>query len=135
LIRPVVSEGGLAYKHVNVAAQRRDPRSLLNVIERLIRTRKECPAIGWGLATVLDTKAPAVLAQCCQWQGQTILTLHNLSHEPQIVSLDLNQYECDHLIDLLDDEDPPVVEEGCFETRLSEYGYRWYRIGQAGALL
>ena len=58
-----------------------------------------------------------------------------MSHEPQVVSLDLNQYECDHLIDLLDEQDSPPVEEGCFEVRLSEYGYRWYRIGQAGALM
>jgi maltose alpha-D-glucosyltransferase / alpha-amylase len=135
LLRPVVSTGGLAYQHVNVAAQRRDPKSLLNVIERLIRTRKECPAIGWGTCTILDTKVPAVLAHTCQWEDQTILLLHNLSHEPQVVSLDLTQYECDHLIDLLDDQDSPPVEEGCFETRLSEYGFRWYRVSRPGALL
>src|SRR6185295_8916207 len=29
-------------------AQRRDPQSLLNWMERIIRMRKEHPAIGWG---------------------------------------------------------------------------------------
>jgi maltose alpha-D-glucosyltransferase/alpha-amylase len=135
LIRPVVSKGGLAYEHVNVANQRRDPDSLLNVIERLIRTRKECPAVGWGTVEILDTKVPAVLAHICWWQDQTVMLLHNLSHEPQVVSLDLTQYECDHLIDLLDDQESPPVKEGCFETRLSEYGYRWYRVSRPGALL
>jgi maltose alpha-D-glucosyltransferase/alpha-amylase len=129
-IRPIVHEGGFAYEHVNVAAQRRDPGSLLNVIERLIRTRKECPEIGWGTWVLLDTKMPTVLAHCCEWRGRSLLAVHNLSREPAMVKLDLTQYQCDHLIDLLDDQEAPALEEGCFETRLPGYGYRWYRIAR-----
>jgi maltose alpha-D-glucosyltransferase/alpha-amylase len=128
-VRPIVHEGGFAYQHVNVAAQRRDPGSLLNVIERLIRTRKEAPEIGRGAWTLLDTGSPSVLAHCCEWRGQRLLALHNLSREPTVARLNLSQYECDHLIDLLDDQQPSPVEEGCFETRLQGYGYRWYRVG------
>jgi maltose alpha-D-glucosyltransferase/alpha-amylase len=128
-IRPIRTEGGYAYEHVNVAAQRRDPGSLLNVIERLIRTRKECPEIGWGTWSLLDTGTPSVLAHFCAWRGRNLLALHNLSREPAIAKLDLTQYQCDHLIDLLDDQDAPPVEEGCFETRLLGYGYQWYRVG------
>ena len=129
-IRPIVHEGGFAYQHVNVADQRRDPGSLLNVIERLVRTRKESPEIGWGAWALLDAKAPTVLAHCCEWRGQSLLALHNLSREPAMVTLDLTQYQCDHLIDLLDDQQPSPVQEGCFETRLPGYGYRWYRLGR-----
>lgn len=129
-IRPIVHEGGFAYEHVNVANQRRDPASLLNVVERLIRTRKESPEVGWGSWTVLDAHAPTVFAHYCEWRGQALLALHNLSREPTMVRLDLAQYQCDHLIDLLDDQESPPVEEGCFETRLPGYGYRWYRIGR-----
>jgi maltose alpha-D-glucosyltransferase/alpha-amylase len=133
-IRPIIREGGFAYEHVNVAAQRRDPSSLLNVVERLIRTRKECPEIGWGQWRLLDAHAPMVLAHYCEWRGRSLLVLHNLSREPTIAQLDLSQYQCDHLIDLLDDQRASPVEEGCFETRLQGYGYRWYRIGRpAGA--
>ena len=35
-------------QRVNVAAQRRDPDSLLNWFERLIRRRRECPELGFG---------------------------------------------------------------------------------------
>lgn len=129
-IRPIRTEGGFAYEHVNVASQRRDPSSLLNVVERLIRTRKESPEIGWGSWTVLDAHAPTVFAHYCEWRGQALLALHNLSREPAIVNLDLTQYQCDQLIDLLDDQEAAPVEEGCFETRLPGYGYRWYRIGR-----
>ena len=62
--------------------------------------------------------------------GQSLLALHNLSREPAMATLDLTQYQCDHLIDLLDDQQPSPVEEGCFETRLPGYGYRWYRLGR-----
>ena len=40
--------GHMDIEHVNVAAQRRDPNSLLNWMERMIRMRKEVPEIGWG---------------------------------------------------------------------------------------
>ena len=44
--RPLADDPG----DVNVALQRRDPHSLLNWMERLIRRRKECPELGWGSA-------------------------------------------------------------------------------------
>ena len=52
--RPMV-EGEWGPQRVNVAAQRRDPGSLLNWFERLIRRRRECPELGFGALTVLDT--------------------------------------------------------------------------------
>src|SRR4051812_1155805 len=42
-----------------VAAQRRDPESLMMWMERLIRRRRECPELGWGRVTVLDSGDPA----------------------------------------------------------------------------
>ena len=63
---PVVAKGPFGYQQVNVADQRRDPRSLLNLIERLIRTRKECPEFGWGEHQELPTGSPNVLAVRCE---------------------------------------------------------------------
>ena len=46
------------YQRVNVADQRRDPHSLLNWTERMIRMRKECPEISWGdFARAADQRA------------------------------------------------------------------------------
>ena len=47
-VLPVISDGPYGFQHVNVAQQRRDPNSLLNWMERIIRMRKEVPEIGWG---------------------------------------------------------------------------------------
>ena len=67
---PVISEGPYGFEHVNVAAQRRDPNSLLNWMERIIRMRKEVPEIGWGDFSFVPTKTPQVLAM--RYDGATI---------------------------------------------------------------
>ncbi len=46
--RPSSTRARMAIEHVNVAKQRRDPNSMLNWTERIIRMRKEVPEIGWG---------------------------------------------------------------------------------------
>ena len=47
-IVPAIDDGSYGYPHVNAAIQRRDPNSMLNWMERIIRMRKEMPEIGWG---------------------------------------------------------------------------------------
>ncbi len=78
LVRPVKT-GRFGPKHVNVAAQRREPDSLLNFLERLIRRRKETPEFGWGSSTLIETAAPQLFAHRCEWQGSTVAAVHNLS--------------------------------------------------------
>jgi len=62
-VRPVISDDDFGYKTVNVADQRRDPHSLLNWTERMIRMRKEANEQGlstvkaWGCALGCYTKA------------------------------------------------------------------------------
>lgn len=67
---PVISNGPYSFRHVNVADQRRDPNSLLNWTERVIRMRKEVPEIGLGRLTVLDTGSIQVLA--CRYDWSTL---------------------------------------------------------------
>src|SRR5205809_1367628 len=59
---PVIAEGPYGFEHVNVAAQKRDPNSLMDWTERMIRMRKEVPEIGWGDFSILGTSKPEVLA-------------------------------------------------------------------------
>ena len=62
LARPVISKGELGYEEVNVAAQRRDPGSLLHWMERALLTLRECPELGIGTCVPVDTGEPSVLA-------------------------------------------------------------------------
>jgi maltose alpha-D-glucosyltransferase/alpha-amylase len=72
-VLPVVREGPFGYPRVNVAEQRRDPGALLNITERLIRMRKECPEFGWGEYQVLRAGSPHVLALLVTWRQNAVV--------------------------------------------------------------
>ena len=85
----MISDGPYGYQHVNAAEQRRDPNSMLNWTERIIRMRKEVPEIGWGDFQVLDTGDNAVLGMRYDWRNNSVLFLHNLASEPREVTFSI----------------------------------------------
>jgi glycosidase len=129
--RPVV-EGRFGPLAVNVAAQRRDPDSLLNWMERMIRRRRETPELGWGRWQVLDTDAPAVLAIACEWEDRVVVTVHNLGEEPCIVSVSLDRDlpEGSRLDDLLagPSSTEHEIDGDAVQTKLEGFGFRWFRL-------
>jgi maltose alpha-D-glucosyltransferase/alpha-amylase len=90
VVRPVINDKIYGYRKVNVADQRRDPQSLLNWTERMIRARKECPEISWGNFVILRTNVPEVLAIRYDWRNTSLVTLHNFSGAKQTVKLKAN---------------------------------------------
>jgi maltose alpha-D-glucosyltransferase/alpha-amylase len=134
---PVISGGPYGYEHLNVAEQRRDPDSLLNWLERIIRMRKEVPEIGWGDYTVLRTRNPAMLAIRYDWRNNSVLCLHNFSPEPREVVFEtgLEGETGRQLIDLLSTHHSRADDAGRHRVLLEGYGYRWYRVGGLDYLL
>jgi maltose alpha-D-glucosyltransferase/alpha-amylase len=131
LVRPVVSDPTYGFKRVNVSNQRRDPQSLLNWTERLIRMRKECPEISWGTFTVLRTNAPDVLALRYDWRDTSMVTLHNFSNKAQKVTLKVGCRRDDVLVDVFDGRHSRARSDGAHRIDLDEYAWRWYRVGAA----
>jgi maltose alpha-D-glucosyltransferase/alpha-amylase len=128
--QPVISDGPYGFRHTNVAAQRRDPTSLLNWMERLIRMRKEVPEIGWGDFSFVSTGTPNVLAMRYEWRNNSVLCVHNLSAEPREVRIKLaaeDEAGC-ALVNLLSDEHSYPERGGLHRVLLEAYGYRWYRV-------
>ncbi len=124
-----VHRGPFGFSRINVADQRRDPDSLLNVNERFIRTRKECPELGWGDQEVLPTGSPSVLAVRCEWRNNAVLTLHNFCAEARQVTVTVPRSQGLPLTNLLLDDHSPATEDGRHVVDLPPYGYRWYRVG------
>lgn len=89
-VAPVIDHGPYAYLHVNVAAQRRDPDSFLNWLERLVRMRKEVPGIGWSDYDVIDQADPAVLILRYRWRNNSVLFAHNLAGDAREVRFSLH---------------------------------------------
>jgi maltose alpha-D-glucosyltransferase/alpha-amylase len=140
-VLPVISGGPFGFEHVNVAQQRRDPNSLLNWMERIIRMRKEIPEIGWGDFSVLETHAADVLALRYEWRNNSVVMMHNLAGEAKPVQLHIHtnassgdRGENDELINLLSD-DHSHGRNGQHTITLEPYGYRWYRVGGLDYLL
>ncbi|TAU31646.1 trehalose synthase [Rhizobium ruizarguesonis] len=136
LVSPVIKDGPYGFQHVNVAEQRRDPNSLLNWTERMIRMRKEAPEIGWGDFSVIDTGDDGVLALRYDWRGNSVLILHNLHAQPAEVTFDPDIGEDGRqLIDIADGASSKADEKGFHTIMLDAYGYRWYRVGGLDYLL
>ncbi len=130
-VLPVISEGAYAFEYVNVAEQRRDPNSLLNWMERIIRMRKEVAEIGWGDFTVLNAGNSEVFALCYEWRNNAVVILHNLSAIPREVKFkpDLGNGDNRWLINLLSGDHSVADDSGKHCILLEGYGYRWYRAG------
>jgi maltose alpha-D-glucosyltransferase/alpha-amylase len=128
-VRPVIKDPIYGYKRLNVEAQRRDPQSLLNWMERKIRMRRECPEISWGQWTILDTPEPGVLIMRYEYDGHAVLTLHNFSDKPRAPRISPAHAGHRVLVDLLDHNDSRADDSGWHTVQLPGYGYRWYRPG------
>lgn len=133
LPRPVV-EGEYGPVAVNVAEQRRDPDSLLNWMERIVRRRRECPEFGFGTAAVLDPGDNRVLVHQCDWDGSRVVAVHNLSAEPRQVRVVLPDVgDVDRVVDLLTTTEPVRrLEAQGLDLTLEGYGFRWYRLQREG---
>jgi maltose alpha-D-glucosyltransferase/alpha-amylase len=128
LVRPVVRDGGFSPAQVNVEEQQRDPASFLNWMQRAIGVRKKCRELSWGRMEALALANGSVLVVLCRWQNSALVTLHNLSAQPQLVAVEQV---------LPASDDPPVelfsdrrYERWAGESTglpLSAYGYRWFR--------
>jgi maltose alpha-D-glucosyltransferase/alpha-amylase len=134
---PVIDHGAYGYQHVNAAEQRRDPGSMLNWIERIVRMRKEVPEIGWGDFSIIPTRDPAVLVMRYDWRNNSVLFVHNLDSKPREVSFatGLGNASDKLLVNLLTDEHSHARNDGRHHLLLEAYGYRWYRVGGLDYLL
>jgi maltose alpha-D-glucosyltransferase/alpha-amylase len=136
-VLPVISGGPYGYEHVNVAQQRRDPNSLLNWTERVIRMRKEIPEIGLGDFTVVDAGKHEVLALRYDWRNNSTLFIHNLSAAPREIVFrpGAQGSEDSLLVNVLSDDHSRAAAGGRHTIVLEPFGYRWYRVGGLDYLL
>ena len=131
--RRPLRDGPFGYRILNVEAQREDPQSFLNWMERAIRTRKEWPAFGWGGYRVLGTRSTAAFAHISTWDGSSALAVHNFSGAPVNVSVRLPAEAAKgpwkHIFG--SDGEAPAVRSGRLSLELQPYGYHWFgrRVG------
>jgi maltose alpha-D-glucosyltransferase/alpha-amylase len=136
-VAPPISDGPYGFQHLNVANQRRDPNSMLNWTERMLRMRKEVPEIGWGDFTLLQTGTSAVLAMRYEWRNNATLFVHNLSARSRVARVapgSIGSHE-GVLVNLLSEDHSRPEANGAHRILLEPYGYRWFRVGGLDYLL
>ncbi|HEX2105371.1 MAG TPA: alpha-amylase family protein [Solirubrobacteraceae bacterium] len=128
-LRRPLTTGPFGPERVNVAAQRRDPGSLLNWFERLIRRRRECPELGFGTLELLESGTPSVLAHRCDWDGSTVVAVHELAGREVEVTLPVTDGEA--LVDLFADAEHELPAT----LTLGPYAAHWFRVRREGVRL
>jgi maltose alpha-D-glucosyltransferase / alpha-amylase len=128
LSHSLISEGEYHYKKVNVADQYRDPNSFLNWMVRLIIARRQCPQIGYGKWSMIDTHNKHILAMFCKTETDIVFTVHNFSEEKQEVLLkSLKDKSQVKLIEVFSNREYDQGLSNRESITIDEYGYRWFR--------
>jgi maltose alpha-D-glucosyltransferase / alpha-amylase len=128
LYLPVITNPAYHYQAVNVAAQEKDPASMLNTMRRLIAVRKRSPAWGRGTIEFLRPRNQAILAYLRAWRDDTLLVVANLSARTQPVELDLTAHEGAEPIEMLSGNRFPRVTRAPYFLSLGPHGYYWFRL-------
>ena len=135
LRRQVVDSGLFDYRHVNVQAERRSPDSILNRVERMIRTRKEFPEFSQGKYRLLESDRPdAIFAHACEdSEGNAVLAVHNLSRSAVTANVRLWTDQLSRAVFLFGKNDEAAVQNKDLPITLEGYGYDWIRLKPKGS--
>jgi maltose alpha-D-glucosyltransferase/alpha-amylase len=115
-----------------VEAQLRTPSSLLHWMRRLIAARKRSRVFGRGTLRFLPAANTRVLAHLRQYQGETVLAVHNLAPSAEPVELNLSEFRGAIPVEMLGEARFPAIGEQPYFLSLGPYGYYWFRLYQPG---
>jgi len=128
LYAPLIENEEFGPAAVNVAAQMKDPNSLLNKMKHMIAVRKQYSAFGRGdFAWESSIENPSIAAYWRSCENQKILVLHNLSNQDAQIGLESEAIEGKGLKDILTLGNQTLKKNG-FTITLSPFEFRWYVI-------
>ena len=123
-----VADGPLGYKKINVEAQDKDPKSLLNHIRKLSQLRLKYKEIGSERCEFVDTGTDEVLAHRFGAAQSGVMMLHNLSGKPQSLDIALDTARYGHAQVVLGGG-VLNLDAGRLRIELEPFGVRWIAAG------
>jgi maltose alpha-D-glucosyltransferase/alpha-amylase len=127
-VRPVIADGAYGYPEVNVAAQQRDPGSLLRWFQHAVHTLRQCQEVGSGRCTTVPVADPAVLVHRMDDGAGSLLFLHNLGRDDVRVDVGRQPGADGDPVELLADRAYPAPGADLAGLELAGSGYRWLRL-------
>jgi maltose alpha-D-glucosyltransferase/alpha-amylase len=134
LYSPVIADPIYGYQVVNVQAQLRTPSSPLAWMRRLVAARKQTRCFGRGSLRFLTPANTRVLAHLREYEGETIVVVHNLAGSAEAVALDLAAFRGAIPREMLGGSRFPAVTERPYVLTLAPYGAYWLRLDRPGAV-
>jgi maltose alpha-D-glucosyltransferase/alpha-amylase len=128
LYSPVIADPIYGYQAVNVEAQLRTPSSFLHWMRRLIAVRKQSKVFGRGSLRFLAPANTRVLAHLREYQGESLLFVHNLAGNAEPVELDLGAFRGAVPLELLGQARFPAVGDRPYFLSLGPYGFFWFKL-------
>jgi len=128
LYLPAISDPVYGYPAINVESQQQTPHSLLHWMKRMIAIRKSHRVFGRGTIEFLRPGNEKVLVYLREYEGETVLLLHNLAGSAQPVELDLKRFSGATLIELFGASRFPRIGDHPYALSLSPYGYYWFEL-------
>jgi maltose alpha-D-glucosyltransferase/alpha-amylase len=128
-----VSDPVYGYRAVNVAAQQRDPSSLLHWMRNMIRLRKQFRVFGRGTMDFLAVRNRKILAYVRRGPEDTILCVANMSRHPQPAELDLSAFRGATPVEMFGYTPFPPIGELPYFLTLPGYGFYWFELRPAAS--
>jgi maltose alpha-D-glucosyltransferase/alpha-amylase len=128
LYSPPLMDPVYGYQAVNVEAQLRNPSSLLRWHQRFIALRKQHPVFGLGTYEALRPGNRRIFAHIREYEGETVLCVHNLARSAQAVELDLSRYAGRTPVEMLGGARFPPIGELPYLLTPNALGFFWFRL-------
>ncbi len=128
LYLPPIMDPVYGYQAVNVEAQLREPSSLLNWMQRMLRVRGSSQAFGRGTLTFSRPGNRKILAYIRELGNDSILCVANLARSAQAVELDLSAYKGRVPVEMIGRTSFPPVGELPYLLTLPGYAFYWFRL-------
>ena len=128
LYEPVISEGKFSYKIVNVAAEERDPQSLLNQMKHLISVRRANPILSVGDYDFLAADSEPVLTIHRSLKDEHLICVLNLTDQLQTVQLNLARWQGSTVTDILTGTSFPPITPQAYAITLQPWAYYWLKL-------
>jgi len=128
LYLPVVTDPEYHYEAINVENQEAHMSSMLWRMKRLLAMRKNFKAFSRGSIKFLSSQNPKILAFIREYEGETMLSVTNLSRFSQAVELDLGQYAGLVPEEVFSNNDFPVVRETPYLLTMGPHNYFWFKL-------
>jgi maltose alpha-D-glucosyltransferase/alpha-amylase len=128
LYSPVISDAPYSYHTVNVAAQERQPTSLLRWTRRLLQVRQSSQAFGRGTWEPINADNRRVLVFLRRYKGETILCVNNLSRFAQYVTLELAEFQGRVPVEMWSNNPFPPIGEWPYLLTMGPHNFLWFRL-------